>query len=72
MKGTARTEYIFAEIDEEIEIKLQSQQFRNIESKEAPCSAIPSYSDLKVYYLFTRKLPPFRSTEKGKTTSYES
>ncbi|XP_036226961.1 acid-sensing ion channel 1B [Bactrocera oleae] len=47
VKGTARTEYIFAEIDEEIEIKLQSQQFRNIESKKNPCSATPSYSDMK-------------------------
>ncbi|XP_039951083.1 acid-sensing ion channel 4-A isoform X2 [Bactrocera neohumeralis] len=47
VKGAARSEYIFAEIDEEIEIKLQSQQFRNIESKETPCSATLSYSDMK-------------------------
>ncbi|XP_036329166.1 uncharacterized protein LOC118741336 [Rhagoletis pomonella] len=47
VKGAARIEYIFAEINEEIEIKLHSQQFSNTESRDTPCSSIPSYSDMK-------------------------
>ncbi|XP_020714287.1 uncharacterized protein LOC101456160 [Ceratitis capitata] len=47
VKGSARTEYIFAEIDEDIEIKLQSQQFKNIESRDAPCSSSINYSDME-------------------------
>ncbi|XP_053960576.1 uncharacterized protein LOC128864843 [Anastrepha ludens] len=47
VKGASRTEYIFAEINEEIEIKLQSQHFTNVQSRDTPCSYLSSYSDMK-------------------------
>ncbi|XP_030383578.1 degenerin del-1 [Scaptodrosophila lebanonensis] len=43
MKGSGRVEYVFASISEEIEIKLQSQHFSNVNT----CSNEEGYSDLK-------------------------
>ncbi|XP_037958942.1 uncharacterized protein LOC119688336 [Teleopsis dalmanni] len=47
MKGSGRVEYVFAEINEEIEIKLQSQFFSNVETRTESCSRVEGYSDLK-------------------------
>ncbi|XP_002014740.2 acid-sensing ion channel 4-A [Drosophila persimilis] len=47
MKGSGRVEYVFVNINEEIEIKLQSQYFSNVETREEPCSSDEGYSDLK-------------------------
>lgn len=48
MKASGRVEYVFADINEDIEIKLQSQYFSNIETKQQSCSRKEGYSDLKV------------------------
>lgn len=48
MKGSGRVEYVFAGINEEIEIKLQSQYFSNVETYKETCSRQEGYSDLKV------------------------
>lgn len=48
MKASGRVEYIFVDIDEEIEIKLQSQYFSNIETKYQSCSKEEGYSSLSV------------------------
>ncbi|XP_065356122.1 uncharacterized protein ppk17 [Calliphora vicina] len=47
MKASGRVEYVFADINEDIEIKLQSQYFSNIETKQLSCSRKQGYSDLK-------------------------
>ncbi|KAM7352117.1 amiloride-sensitive sodium channel pickpocket 17 isoform 2-T2 [Cochliomyia hominivorax] len=47
MKASGRVEYVFADINENIEIKLQSQYFSNIETKQLSCSRKDGYSDLK-------------------------
>ncbi|XP_068140939.1 acid-sensing ion channel 4-A [Drosophila tropicalis] len=47
MKGSGRVEYVFVNVNEEIEIKLQSQYFSNVETKDDPCSDDENYSDLK-------------------------
>ncbi|XP_033149256.1 acid-sensing ion channel 4-A [Drosophila busckii] len=47
MKGSGRVEYVFVAINEEIEIKLQSQYFNNVESRKDSCSNQEGYSDLK-------------------------
>ncbi|XP_034474031.1 acid-sensing ion channel 4-A isoform X1 [Drosophila innubila] len=47
MKGSGRVEYVFVNIREEIEIKLQSQFFSNVETREQECSRKEGYSDLK-------------------------
>lgn len=48
MKASGRVEYVFAALEEEIEIKLQAQQFSNIHTKQNICSPQKGYSDLKV------------------------
>ncbi|TMW44643.1 hypothetical protein DOY81_010277, partial [Sarcophaga bullata] len=52
MKASGRVEYVFADINEEIEIKLQSQYFSNVETKYVSCSRKEGYSDLKESILF--------------------
>ncbi|XP_061386620.1 uncharacterized protein LOC133322631 [Musca vetustissima] len=47
MKASGRVEYVFVDIDEEIEIKLQSQYFSNIETKYQYCNKDENYSELK-------------------------
>ncbi|XP_023295430.2 uncharacterized protein LOC111678365 isoform X2 [Lucilia cuprina] len=47
MKASGRVEYVFADINEDIEIKLQSQYFSNIETKQNYCNRKEGYSDLK-------------------------
>uniref|UniRef100_A0A1I8NLL2 Uncharacterized protein n=1 Tax=Stomoxys calcitrans TaxID=35570 RepID=A0A1I8NLL2_STOCA len=47
MKASGRVEYVFVDIDEEIEIKLQSQYFSNVEKKYQSCSKQEGYSALK-------------------------
>ncbi|TDG45430.1 hypothetical protein AWZ03_008196 [Drosophila navojoa] len=47
MKGSGRVEYVFAGINEQIEIKLQSQYFSNVETHKETCSRKEGYSDLK-------------------------
>ncbi|XP_030556002.1 acid-sensing ion channel 4-A [Drosophila novamexicana] len=47
MKGSGRVEYVFVNINEEIEIKLQSQVFSNVETHTETCSRADGYSDLK-------------------------
>lgn len=48
MKASGRVEYVFAHINEEVEIKLQSQYFQSIDNKHRACSIDDDYSDLKV------------------------
>lgn len=48
MKGSGRVEYVFAGINEQIEIKLQSQYFSNVETHKETCSRKEGYSDIKV------------------------
>ncbi|XP_067622903.1 uncharacterized protein ppk17 isoform X2 [Eurosta solidaginis] len=47
VKGAARIEYVFAEIEQEVEIKLQSQHFKTVKTKDHSCSSKPGYSDTK-------------------------
>ncbi|KAH8392305.1 hypothetical protein KR215_005485 [Drosophila sulfurigaster] len=47
MKGSGRVEYVFVNIREEIEVKLQSQIFSNVETRDEACSTQDGYSDLK-------------------------
>ncbi|XP_043864774.1 acid-sensing ion channel 4-A isoform X2 [Drosophila mojavensis] len=47
MKGSGRVEYVFAGINEQIEIKLQSQYFSNVETHKETCSRKEGYSDIK-------------------------
>ncbi|EDW04016.1 acid-sensing ion channel 4-A [Drosophila grimshawi] len=47
MKGSGRVEYVFASINEELEIKLQTQFFSNVETRMESCSRQEGYSDLK-------------------------
>ncbi|KAH8248941.1 hypothetical protein KR032_004404 [Drosophila birchii] len=47
MKGSGRVEYVFVSVNEEIEIKLQSQYFSNVETRDDACSSDEGYSDLK-------------------------
>lgn len=55
MKGSGRVEYVFVNINEEIEIKLQSQVFSNVETHTETCSRADGYSDLKVFKSNSRK-----------------
>lgn len=48
MKGSGRVEYVFVGVNEEIEIKLQTQYFSNVQTREEACSDDEDYSDLKV------------------------
>lgn len=48
MKASGRVEYVFANVQEQIEIKLQSQFFSSVESRKESCSREEDYSDLKV------------------------
>ena len=53
MKASGRVEYVFADLNEDIEIKLQTQYFSNIETKHQNCKKDENYSDLKVKYSTT-------------------
>lgn len=48
MKGSGRVEYVFANVQEQIEIKLQSQYFSSVETRQESCNREEGYSDLKV------------------------
>jgi len=48
MKGSGRVEYVFVGVNEEIEIKLQTQYFSNVQTRQEACSPDEDYSDLKV------------------------
>jgi len=48
MKGSGRVEYVFVGVNEEIEIKLQTQYFSNVQTRQEACSQDEDYSDLKV------------------------
>lgn len=48
MKASGRVEYVFANSQEQLEIKLQSQYFSSVESRKDSCSKEEGYSDLKV------------------------
>lgn len=48
MRGSGRVEYVFVNVNEEIEIKLQSQFFSNVQTRDEACSSEEGYSDLKV------------------------
>lgn len=48
MKGSGRVEYVFANVQEQIEIKLQSQYFASVETRQESCNREEGYSDLKV------------------------
>lgn len=48
LKASGRIEYVFAEINERVEVKLQSQYFSNVATKAQSCSGKPGYSDFKV------------------------
>ncbi|EDV31449.1 uncharacterized protein Dana_GF14545 [Drosophila ananassae] len=47
MRGSGRVEYVFVNVNEEIEIKLQSQFFSNVQTRDEACSSEEGYSDLK-------------------------
>ncbi|XP_055919178.1 degenerin unc-8 [Eupeodes corollae] len=47
MKASGRVEYVFAEIDEEIEIKLQSQHFSTVPTIDNACDSNEGYSDFR-------------------------
>ncbi|XP_037711423.1 uncharacterized protein LOC119548315 [Drosophila subpulchrella] len=47
MKGSGRVEYVFVSVNEEIEIKLQTQYFSNVQTRQEACSDDEDYSDLK-------------------------
>lgn len=56
MKASGRVEYVFANRDEEIEIKLQTQYFSNVETKQQICNSDEGYSDIKVSFIFGYKI----------------
>ncbi|KAH8326035.1 hypothetical protein KR067_013185 [Drosophila pandora] len=49
MRGSGRVEYVFVNVNEEIEIKLQSQFFSNVQTRDEACSSEEGYSDLNLF-----------------------